>query len=82
MAEAYIVEAVRTPTGRRGGGLAAEHPADLAGAIMQELFHRSGVDPSDVDDVIVGCVAQIGSQAWTPAATPGCGGPCRTMFRR
>jgi acetyl-CoA C-acetyltransferase len=64
MSEAFIVEAVRTPSGRRGGGLSTVHPADLAGMVMAEVLDRAGVDPGAVDDVIVGCVAQIGSQAW------------------
>lgn len=64
MAEAYIVEAVRTPMGKRGGGLSEFHPVDLSARIMQALVERSGIDPAAVDDVIWGCVAQIGSQAW------------------
>ena len=64
MTEAFIIDAVRTPSGRRGGGLSHLHPADLAGLVMAEVVNRTGVDPGAVDDVIVGCVAQIGSQAW------------------
>jgi acetyl-CoA C-acetyltransferase len=64
MTEAFIVDAVRTPTGRRGGGLSAVHPADLLGETFAALFERTGADPAQVDDVIAGCVAQMGVQAW------------------
>jgi acetyl-CoA C-acetyltransferase len=69
MAEAYIVEAVRTPAGRRGGGLASVHPADLAGHVLTELLRRSGADPAAVDDVILGCVDQVGAQTFNIART-------------
>jgi acetyl-CoA C-acetyltransferase len=69
MAEAYIVEAVRTPVGRRGGGLASVHPADLAGHVLTELLRRSGADPAAVDDVILGCVDQVGAQTFNIART-------------
>jgi acetyl-CoA C-acetyltransferase len=65
MAEAYIVGAVRTAGGRRGGRLAAWHPADLAAASINALLDRTGIDPSAVDDVIMGCVSQVGEQAFT-----------------
>ena len=63
MAEAYIVEAVRTAGGRRGGRLAGWHPADLAGEVLNALLDRSGIDPAAIDDVIMGCVTQAGEQA-------------------
>jgi acetyl-CoA C-acetyltransferase len=69
MNEAYIVEAVRTPVGRKGGGLAAVHPADLGAHAIRELIERSGVDPAAVDDVIFGCVDTIGPQAGDVART-------------
>jgi acetyl-CoA C-acetyltransferase len=69
MAEAYIVEAVRTPAGRKGGGLAAVHPADLAGHVLTEVLRRGGVDPAAVDDVILGCVDQVGAQTFNIART-------------
>ena len=69
MAEAYIVDAVRTPVGRRGGGLAGAHPADLGAHVIRELMTRSGVDPLAVDDVIFGCVDTIGPQAGDIART-------------
>lgn len=69
MRSAYIVEAVRTPVGRRGGALADVHPADLAAFALTSLFDRSGADPSDVGDVIMGCANQIGSQAANVART-------------
>ena len=51
MPEAYIVEAVRTPVGRRGGGLADVHPADLGGHAISALMDRSGIDPSAVEEI-------------------------------
>lgn len=63
MAEAYIVEALRTAGGRRNGKLAAWHPADLAGEILSALVERSGIDPTAVEDVILGCVSQGGEQS-------------------
>ena len=69
MPEAYIVEAVRTPVGRRGGALAAMHSADLAAHSLAALMDRSGVDPGAVDDVIMGCCDTIGSQAGDVART-------------
>lgn len=64
MAEAFIVSAARVAGGRRGGALAGWHPADLGGEIINALVDRSGIDPSVVDDVIVGCVTQAGEQAF------------------
>jgi acetyl-CoA C-acetyltransferase len=64
MAEAYIVEAVRTAGGRRKGALADVHPADLGGAVLDALVDRTGVDPAAIEDVIVGCVTQAGEQAF------------------
>ncbi len=69
MAEAYIVDAVRTPVGRRGGGLAGAHPADLGAHVLSALVARTGVDPAAVDDVIMGCVDTIGPQAGDVART-------------
>lgn len=63
MAEAYIVAAVRTAGGRRNGRLMGWHPVDLAGAVLSEVAARSGVDPTAIDDVIMGCVGQAGEQA-------------------
>ncbi len=65
--EAVIVEAVRTPVGRRGGALAAWHPVDLLGVTLAELMNRSGVSEELVDDVIAGCVTQAGEQSWNVA---------------
>lgn len=64
MADAYIVEAVRTAGGRRNGRLAGVHPADLAATVLNALVDRSGIDPAAVDDVILGCVTQAGEQAF------------------
>ncbi len=69
MSEAFIVEAVRTPVGRRGGGLSQLHPADMGGHVIQALMERSKVDPESVDDVIFGCLDQIGPQSGDIART-------------
>ena len=63
MAEAYIVSAVRTPVGRRGGGLAGVHPADLSAHVMRAAVETAGIDPAAVDDVVWGCCDTIGPQA-------------------
>ncbi|MGN6156336.1 MAG: acetyl-CoA C-acetyltransferase [Sphingomicrobium sp.] len=63
MAAAYIVDAVRTAGGRRDGALKDWHPADLGAAVLNALVERTGVDPAALDDVIVGCVSQIGDQS-------------------
>jgi acetyl-CoA C-acetyltransferase len=69
MAEAFLVDAVRTPIGRRGGGLAGVHPADLGAHVIRALLDRTGVDPLAVDDVVFGCVDTIGPQAGDIART-------------
>ena len=69
MPEAYIVDAVRAPVGRRGGGLAHVHPADLGAHSLTALMERTGVDPSAVEDVVFGCVDTIGPQAGDIART-------------
>jgi acetyl-CoA C-acetyltransferase len=77
MAEAYIIDAVRTPVGRKKGGLAGIHSADLGGHVLTELMRRTGVDPGAIEDVIFGCCDTIGSQAgdiarscWVVAGLP------------
>ena len=77
MAEAFIVGAVRTPVGKRNGGLSAVHPADMAAHVLTELIARTAADPAAIDDVIMGCVSQIGPQsvdiartAWLSAGLP------------
>jgi len=67
MPEAYIVAAVRTAGGRKGGKLAGWHPADLAAQVLDAVLARAGADPAAVDDVILGCVVQIGQQAMNVA---------------
>jgi acetyl-CoA C-acetyltransferase len=67
--EAYIVDAVRTPVGRRGGGLSQVHPADLGGHSLRALVDRTGIDPAAVDDVVFGCVDTLGPQAGDIART-------------
>jgi len=69
MAEAYIIDAVRTPIGKRGGGLAGVHSADLGAHVLKGLMARTGVDPNAVEDVIFGCCDTIGSQAGDIART-------------
>jgi acetyl-CoA C-acetyltransferase len=63
MAEAYIIDAVRTAVGKRNGSLAGLHPVDLGATVWRGLFERNDVDPGAVDDVIAGCVDAIGGQA-------------------
>jgi acetyl-CoA acyltransferase len=69
MTEAYIVDAVRTPVGKRGGALAEVHSADLGAHVLAALVRRTGIDPAAVDDVIMGCCDTIGSQAGDVART-------------
>ncbi|HEX2814800.1 MAG TPA: acetyl-CoA C-acetyltransferase, partial [Phenylobacterium sp.] len=63
MAEAYIVAATRTAGGRKGGRLREWHPADLGAVVLNELLDRTGIDPAVVEDVVMGCVMQVGEQA-------------------
>ena len=63
MREAVIVEAVRTPVGKRNGSLGAVHAADLSAMVLNALVERTGIDPAEVDDVIWGCVSQVGDQS-------------------
>jgi acetyl-CoA C-acetyltransferase len=69
MPEAYIVDAIRTPVGKRGGGLSQVHPADLGAHVIRQLVERTGIDPGAVEDVFFGCVDQIGPQAGDIART-------------
>ena len=77
MTEVVIVEAVRSPVGRRNGGLSTVHPAELLAAVVSELVSRSGLDPAEVGQVVTGCVSQVGEQsfnigrtAWLSAGLP------------
>jgi acetyl-CoA C-acetyltransferase len=77
MPEAFIVDAVRTPVGKRGGSLAAIHPADLGAITLRALVERAGIDPGAVEDVVMGCLDTIGPQAgdigrtaWLAAGLP------------
>lgn len=77
MRDAVIVEAVRTPLGKRGGKLKDWHPTDLLAAALTEVVSRAKIDPAEVDDVITGCVSQVGEQglnigrnAWLSAGFP------------
>ena len=69
MTEAFIVDAVRTPVGRRGGGLSQVHPADLGAHVLKAIVDRNDFDPAAVEDVIFGCVDAIGPQAGDIART-------------
>ena len=69
MRDAVIVEAVRTPTGKRNGALSGIHSADLSSHVLRALAERSGIDPAVVDDVIWGCVSQVGEQTFDIART-------------
>ncbi|MBA3279345.1 MAG: acetyl-CoA C-acyltransferase [Geodermatophilaceae bacterium] len=64
MPDAVICAAVRSPVGKRGGGLAGTHPVDLSAHVLNALVERSGIDPAVVDDVIWGCVSQVGEQTF------------------
>jgi len=77
MAEAYIIDTVRTPVGKRGGSLSQIHPADLGAHTLKALVERTGIDAGAVDDVVMGCLDTIGSQAgdvgrtaWLAAGLP------------
>jgi acetyl-CoA C-acetyltransferase len=77
VAEAYIVGAVRTPVGKRNGGLSGVNPVDMAAHVLNELVSRTGVDAAAVDDVVMGCVSQVGPQtldiarqSWLSAGLP------------
>jgi acetyl-CoA acyltransferase len=69
MAQAVIVEATRSPIGKRNGGLSGVHPADLSAQVLNALVQRVGIDPEIVDDVIWGCVGQTGEQTFDIART-------------
>jgi len=69
MSDAFLVDAVRSPVGKRGGGLAAVHPADLGAAVLTALVERTGIDPAAVEDVVFGCVDTVGPQAGDIART-------------
>ncbi len=77
MSDVVIVETVRTPIGRRNGGLATVHPADLLATVQTEVVRRAGIDPAEVGQVVTGCVSQVGEQsfnvgrtAWLSAGLP------------
>jgi len=77
MRDVVIVEAVRTPVGRRGGGLSTSHSVDVLGTVQKALFNRTGVDPGEIGQVVGGCVGQVGMQtmnvtrtAWLTAGLP------------
>jgi len=69
MSDVVIIDAVRTPIGRRNGGLSTVHPADLLATVLSELVDRTGIDPSVVGQVVGGCVSQVGEQSFNIART-------------
>jgi acetyl-CoA C-acetyltransferase len=69
MSDVVIVEAVRSPVGRRGGGLSTTHSADLLAAVLKDLIERTGIDPGEVGQVVGGCVGQVGMQSFNVART-------------
>ena len=69
MPEVVIVDAVRTPVGRRNGGLSTVHPAELLGTVLKALMARTGIDPNEVGQVVSGCVSQVGEQSFNIART-------------
>ncbi len=69
MSDVVIVEAVRSPVGRRGGGLSTTHSADLLAAVLKDLIDRAGIDPGEVGQVVGGCVGQVGMQSFNVART-------------
>ena len=77
MSNVVIIDAVRTPVGKRGGGLSTMHPADLLGTVLTAIVERTGIDPAEVGQVVGGCVSQVGEQsfnitrtAWLAAGLP------------
>lgn len=77
MSNVVIVDAVRTPVGRRGGGLSSVHPAELLGVVQKAIIDRTGIDPHEIGQVVGGCVSQVGEQsfnvtrtAWLAAGLP------------
>jgi acetyl-CoA C-acetyltransferase len=69
MREVVIVEAVRTPIGKRNGGLSSVHPADLLSEVQRSVVTRSGIDPAEVEQVVGGCVSQVGEQSYNVTRT-------------
>src|SRR5437016_9598864 len=69
MTDVVIVEAARSPIGRRGGGLSSVHPADLLGTVQRAVLDRAGVDPAQIDQVVGGCVTAVGEQSFNIART-------------
>jgi acetyl-CoA C-acetyltransferase len=67
MQEVFIVQAVRSPIGRRKGGLAGLHPADLLGAVQRACVERAGIDPREIGQIVGGCVSQVGEQSFNTA---------------
>jgi acetyl-CoA C-acetyltransferase len=69
MSNVVIIDAVRTPIGRRGGGLASLHPADVLGIVQKAVVERTGIDPGAIEQVVAGCVSQVGEQSFNIART-------------
>src|SRR6188474_950696 len=64
-----IVDAVRTPIGKRNGGLSTMHPGEVLSIVQQAIVERSGIDPADVGQIVAGCVSQVGEQAFNIGRT-------------
>lgn len=77
MQDIYIIDAVRSPIGKRGKGLAGLIPADLLGAVQLAALQRSGIDASEIGQVVGGCVSQVGEQSFNIARWRGCRRDCR-----
>lgn len=69
MSDVVIIEAVRTPSGKRGGGLSTMHAADLLAVAQRAVVERSGIDPGEVDQLVGGCISQVGMQAFNTTRT-------------
>ena len=69
MTNVVIVDAVRTPIGRRGGGLSTVHPAELLGVVLRAVIERVGIDPAEIGQVVGGCVTQVGEQSFNVTRT-------------
>ena len=69
MTNIVIVDAVRTPIGKRNGGLSTLHPAQVLGTVQKALVDRTGIDPAEIGQVVTGCVSQVGEQAFNLTRT-------------
>ena len=82
MPDAVIIEAVRSPIGRRNGGLSTVHPADLLSTVLGELVTRTGIDPTEIGQIVGGCVSQVGEQSFNITRTACCPPACPRRSQR